>query len=311
MKLLKGDILTTTARNITDRMRLLGITTEDLANLSLLDEKEIAKILESRLSLEDMDQYHLALLSSVLHCDVDYWRDDEVRRKDLLFQAMSSEIDDDQSIRVRARLQDFLNDFAFVCEVLHEENESVYAQTVHDQAVHDAVREAGKVFAIGENPGNLFETLDFSEIIWRHQLLVFRENIGSLTGFTGYGANNVSLICVNCNMSAEKQNFVLAHELGHWMMYYGKGMFDGDGMFGDPSDRLEIEANDFACELLCHSTFREKDFHGVKDANSDYHKRLIVPYRELYGMVDNLASRGIIGIAMAESVKYKNRDILQ
>ena len=84
-----------------DRMNLLSIDVSTLSEITFMDEETISDIIENRISYEDVDEFDMSLICSALHCDAQYF---SVRSKN-----------------VKAKIQDFMNDFAFVNEVLLEE----------------------------------------------------------------------------------------------------------------------------------------------------------------------------------------------
>lgn len=104
-----------------DRMNLLGIDVSTLAQITFMDEETISDIIENRLSYEDVDEFDMSLICSALHCDTRYFIDGEVRNKDLLISTMNRGQDSVKSKNVKAKIQDFMKDFAFVNEVLLEE----------------------------------------------------------------------------------------------------------------------------------------------------------------------------------------------
>ena len=104
-----------------DRMNLLGIDVSTLAEITFMDEETISDIIENRVSDEDIDEFDMSLICSTLHCDAQYFIDDEVRNKDLLISTMNRGRDSVKSKNVKAKIQDFMKDFAFVNEVLLEE----------------------------------------------------------------------------------------------------------------------------------------------------------------------------------------------
>ena len=63
----------------------------------------------------------MSLICSALHCDARYFTDREVRNKDLLISTMNRGKDSVKSKNVKAKIQDYMNDLAFVNEVLLEE----------------------------------------------------------------------------------------------------------------------------------------------------------------------------------------------
>lgn len=104
-----------------DRMDLLGINVSTLSEITFMDEEIISDIIENRLSYEDVDEFDMSLICSALHCDTQYFIDGEVRNKDLLISTMNRGKDSVKSKTVKAKIQDFMKDFAFVNEVLLEE----------------------------------------------------------------------------------------------------------------------------------------------------------------------------------------------
>ena len=95
-----------------DRMNLLGIDVSTLAEITFMDEETISDIIENRVSYEDIDEFDMSLICSALHCDA---------HKDLLISTMNRGRDSVKSKNVKAKIQDFMKDFAFVNEVLLEE----------------------------------------------------------------------------------------------------------------------------------------------------------------------------------------------
>ena len=104
-----------------DRMNLLGIDISTLSEITFMDEETISDIIENRISYEEVDEFDMALICRALHCDSQYFIDGEVRNKDLLISTMNRGRDSVKSKNVKAKIQDFMNDFVFVNEVLSEE----------------------------------------------------------------------------------------------------------------------------------------------------------------------------------------------
>ena len=104
-----------------DRMILLGINVSALSEMTFMDEDAINDIISDKLSYEEIDEFDMSLICSALHCDAHYFIDGEVRNKDLLISTMNRGKDSVKSKNVKAKIQDFVNDFAFVNEILLEE----------------------------------------------------------------------------------------------------------------------------------------------------------------------------------------------
>ena len=102
-----------------DRMNLLGIDVSALSEITFMDEETISDIIENRVSYEDIDEFDMSLICSALHCDIQYFVDDEVKNKDLLISTMSRN-DSGKSNNVKAKIQDYMNDIAFADEELSE-----------------------------------------------------------------------------------------------------------------------------------------------------------------------------------------------
>lgn len=76
------------------------------------------------------------------------------------------------------------------------------------------------------------------------------QNMGAETLGFHYKHGSAKIICLNSNLSSKKQEFVLAHELGHAMMHAHLPMrkFTKNTLYS--SDKIEREANIFAALLL-------------------------------------------------------------
>lgn len=103
-----------------DRMNLLGIDISTLSEMTFIDEEVISSIINNESAYEEIDEYDLSLICSALHCDVQYFIDVDIRNCDLLISTMNRGKDSVKSRNVKAKIQDFMNDFAFLNEVLLE-----------------------------------------------------------------------------------------------------------------------------------------------------------------------------------------------
>lgn len=106
-----------------NRMDMLGIDVSALSEMTFMDEDVICDIIANTLAYEEVDEFDMALICSALHCDTHYFIDGEVRNKDLLVSTMNRGEDSVKSKNVKAKIQDFMNDFVFVNEILLEEAE--------------------------------------------------------------------------------------------------------------------------------------------------------------------------------------------
>lgn len=92
----------------------------------------------------------------------------------------------------------------------------------------------------------------------------------SQSGFLYRDEEGRAIIGVNSSQSAVRQRFTVAHELGHYTLHATERLHFDDQSRGfqvhlrndlssEGSDRLEIEANAFAAELLMPPSFLETD----------------------------------------------------
>lgn len=125
----------------------------------------------------------------------------------------------------------------------------------------EAVNKAREFFEIEGFPGDFFSRLEAVDYTDKYNLLLFKEDIDKLSGFIGYGTNDMAVICVNYKRPLGRQNFTLAHEIGHWFLHKGKSISDDDSVLGYSSDRVEQEANEFAGELLYPEEYLVRDYH--------------------------------------------------
>lgn len=124
----------------------------------------------------------------------------------------------------------------------------------------EAVNNAREFFEIEDYPGDFFSRLDKVDYTNKYGILLFKEDIDKLSGFIGYGVNDLAVICINYKRTYGHQNFTLAHELGHWFLHKGVSSSDDDRVLGYSSDKVEQEANDFASELLYPEELLVKDY---------------------------------------------------
>ena len=104
-----------------DRMNLLGMDISSLSEITFMDEDSLEAILDDEIAYEEIDAFDLSLICSALHCDALYFVDSEVKKEDLLVSTMNRGKDSVKSKNVKAKIQDFVNDFAFVNKILQED----------------------------------------------------------------------------------------------------------------------------------------------------------------------------------------------
>lgn len=120
-----------------------------------------------------------------------------------------------------------------------------------DIKIKNAVQEAKNKFNFKDITGNIFDEISKDIYFEKYGLLIFREDIGKLSGFIAYPSDNVTIICINYKRPLGHQNFTLAHELGHYFLHSKINMDDNDlNLINLRIKKEEKEANEFASELL-------------------------------------------------------------
>lgn len=109
-------------RFVQDRMDLLGLTADSLAEEAFLEKLDVENIINDNVAFENIDEFDLSLISNVLHCKPEFFINESIRKKDLLMATMNRGNDTEKSMNVKAKVQDFMNDFTFIDRILSEEN---------------------------------------------------------------------------------------------------------------------------------------------------------------------------------------------
>ena len=120
--------------DIQNRMNLLGLTIDEMADSTLIaftiananvfmEKENIDSIIQNKTPLEEIDEFDMSLICSVLHCKPEFFTDDLVKEKDLLLTSMNRGMDNKKSLEVKAIIHDFMNDLSFVEEILSEMEE--------------------------------------------------------------------------------------------------------------------------------------------------------------------------------------------
>lgn len=166
----------------------------------------------------------------------------------------------------------------------------------------ESVNNARDFFDIKKFPGNFFTALEKKDYIDDFGILLFKEDIGKLSGFIGYGEGQLTVICINYKRPIGHQNFTFAHELGHWFLHKGQSI--SDVYVGNYTlDKVEKEANDFAIELLYPQNIFQKDYQQIIEDNllSNYNRAKLGEY------IDTLCHRYCLSFeVILRKILYKN-----
>ena len=168
-----------------------------------------------------------------------------------------------------------------------------------------AIKSAREFFNIENFPGNFFEVLDKKDYIEDYKLLLFKEDIGKLSGFIGYGIDDLTVICINYKRSIGHQNFTLAHEIGHWFLHRGENISDEDQYFYS-IEQKEREANSFASELLYPKEMFSRDYKYILNHDLlNEHKRAELGY-----YIDQLCHRYCLSYELVlRKILYQCRQV--
>lgn len=110
-------------KEMQDRMELLGLTAAEVAEKAFMEKETIDTIIQNKIALEEIDEFDMSLICSILHCKPEYFADANMKEKDLLMASMNRGLDSKISMEVKARIQDFMTDFAFIKDILLEMGE--------------------------------------------------------------------------------------------------------------------------------------------------------------------------------------------
>lgn len=104
-------------KDVSERMGLLGLSEDEVANKTFIKKEIISAIIQEKIAFEEIDDFDLDLLCSILHCKPEFFTNEEAKEKDLLLASLHRELDSEKSRKIKAKIQDFMDDFAFVAGI--------------------------------------------------------------------------------------------------------------------------------------------------------------------------------------------------
>ena len=169
--------------------------------------------------------------------------------------------------------------------------------------IEQAIEEARKKFDFPKITGNIFDKLTNPKYFKNYGLLIFKEDIGKLSGFIAYPSKDITIICINYNRTLGHQNFTIAHELGHYFLHDKENKDDIDENLYS-RDKIEREANEFANQLLYSKEQFEEDYQNrIKCLNAK--KEITI---ELCDVIDELCHKYCISFEFVlRKICYKER----
>lgn len=61
-------------KDMQERMNLLGLTADEVADKAFMEKENIEAIIQNKTALEEIDEFDLSLICSVLHCEADFFQ---------------------------------------------------------------------------------------------------------------------------------------------------------------------------------------------------------------------------------------------
>ena len=107
--------------DVKNRMNILGLTADEVAEKAFMEKEDIDAIINNKIALDQIDEFDMSLISSILHCKKEFFLSEDIKEKDLLLASMNRGFDNEKSMNVKEKIQDFMADYAFIMEILSEE----------------------------------------------------------------------------------------------------------------------------------------------------------------------------------------------
>lgn len=107
--------------DLKSRMNMLGLTADEVAEKAFMEKEDLDAIINNKIAFEQIDEFDMSLIARILHCEAEFFINEDIKEKDLLLTSMNRGFDNEKSIKVKAKIQDFMADYIFIMEVLSEE----------------------------------------------------------------------------------------------------------------------------------------------------------------------------------------------
>ena len=108
-------------RLLKERMSLLGISLDDLVNMTYIDSDLLENLYNNELDFEELDEYDKEILTNSLFCSKNYFIDENERKYDIVNASLNRGKEQDvRAIRTKCKIQKFVNDFIFINELRKE-----------------------------------------------------------------------------------------------------------------------------------------------------------------------------------------------
>lgn len=106
-----------------ERMKILGISIDDLSNSTYIDVEILQGLYNNELDFNDIDEYDKKILCNALFCSEEYFINAKARKFDIVTSSVNRGKEQDEiAIKTKCKLQRFIKDFVFVNELRKESN---------------------------------------------------------------------------------------------------------------------------------------------------------------------------------------------
>jgi Zn-dependent peptidase ImmA (M78 family) len=121
--------------------------------------------------------------------------------------------------------------------------------------------------------------------------------------------NSRVIIGINARNSPKRQRFTIAHELGHWLLHEGKPLIvdqsvminKRDDVSSQATDWQEIQANQFAAELLMPHRFLVDELHRQMSSGIGSREELITTLARVFSVSNDAMGWRLINLGILSS----------
>ena len=68
--------------DVKNRMNILGLTADEVAEKAFMEKEDIDAIINNKTALEQIDEFDMSLISSILHCKKEFFLSEDIKEKD-------------------------------------------------------------------------------------------------------------------------------------------------------------------------------------------------------------------------------------
>ena len=105
---------------VKERMGLFDFNIKALSEQTFIEMETLASIIEEKTSINDIDEFDINMIASALYCTPEYFIDESIREKDIINNALNRGADNNVSILIKGKIQNFVRDFIFIQGIIKE-----------------------------------------------------------------------------------------------------------------------------------------------------------------------------------------------